>query len=340
MKKAKKEGPILGTIAKKLAPRLGAKVLLEPKWGIVGQIIFKNGRHSYFRYNTLDLNPVGSSDIAKDKDYANFFMNSMGYPIVPGGKTFYSDEWAKAIGAKNSDIHAAYAYAEKLGFPVIVKPNGGSQGFGVALVHNKREFYRALKIAFTSDKVVLVQRQVQGKDYRIVVLDDKIISAYERIPLNVIGDGKSTITQLLKKKQRTFVATSRDTQIDTEDPRIILKLKRQGFKLASIPLKGSKVFLLDNANLSTGGDSVDMTGKVHPVFKKIAINLTKDMGLRLCGVDLMIDGDITEKPNKYWVLEVNAGPGLDHYAKIGKQQQKIVEDLYFEALKHLSKFQK
>jgi D-alanine-D-alanine ligase-like ATP-grasp enzyme len=333
--KKKKSVPMLGQILKKIAPRLGATVLLEPEWGLVGQIILKNGRHTYFKYNTLDLNPVGSSDIAKDKDYANFFMKSMGYPIVPGGKTFYSDEWAKAIGVAHRDIDAAYLYAEKLGFPVIVKPNSGSQGFGVALVHTKRELYKALRTIFKSDRIVLIQQPVQGKDYRIVVLDNKIISAYERIPLNVTGDGKSTVLQLLKKKQRQFVAAGRDTQIDIEDSRIGARLKRQGLTLASVPPKHLKVFLLDNANLSTGGDSIDVTNGVHPEFEKMAINLTKDMGLRLSGVDIMVDGDISEKPNKYWILEINAGPGLDHYAKTGKEQQKIVEDLYFVALKHL-----
>ncbi|MBA3789215.1 cyanophycin synthetase [Patescibacteria group bacterium] len=335
MKKRKKESPMLGRILKKIAPRLDASVLLEPEWGITGQIIFKSGRHSYFRYNTLDLNPVGSSDIAKDKDYANFFMKSMGYPVVPGGKTFFSDEWAKAIGAKKRDSEAAYLYAERLGFPVIVKPNSGSQGFGVALVHTKREFYKALRTIFTSDRVALVQQPVYGKDYRLVVLDQKIISAYERIPLNVTGNGKSTIAQLLKKKQRTFIDSGRDTQVDTEDPRIVMKLKHQGMALSSVPSRNTKVFLLDNANLSTGGDSVDVTDRIHAEFKKIAIQLTKDMGLRLCGVDLMVAGDIAEKPNTYWILEINAGPGLDHYAKIGKQQEKIVENFYLEVLKHL-----
>ena len=87
--------------------------------------------------------------------------------------------------------------------------------------------------------------------------------------------------------------------------------------------------MLPNANLSTGGTSVDVTDFIHPFYNKLAICLTKDMGLRLCGVDLMIvDGDIT-KPSKQWyIIEINSAPGLDHYASIGKKQTKIVEDLY------------
>lgn len=334
-RKQKRELPTLGKILQKVAPEIGASVVMEPEWEVVGQIKFENGRHSYFRYNTLDLNPMGASEIARDKDYANFFMNQLGYPIVPGSKTFFSDRWSKAIDARRRNIDGAYRHAKKLGFPVIIKPNSGSQGVGVSLVHNKREFYKSARSIFAGDRVMLVQKPIKGKDYRIVVLDKKIISAYERIPLNVIGDGKSTIKKLLKTKQEQFIASSRDTHIKVDDPRIAIKLKHQKLNLKSIPQKGETVYLLDNANLSTGGDSLDVTEKVHPAFKKLAVSLTRDMGLRLCGVDFMIDGDISQKPNRYWVLEINSAPGLDHYARIGSAQEQIVESLYLEVLKHL-----
>ena len=338
---------VLAKLLQKLAKKIGARVVLEPEWKIAGQIRFGNGRNSYFRYNTLDLNPVGASDIAKDKDYANFFMRKMGYPTIRG-KSFFSDEWCEAIASKrNTD--AAYRYAKKLGFPLIVKPNSGTQGIDVALVHTKQEFFRAMKQIFKHDRVALVQTYVQGRDYRIVVLDKEVISAYERIPLNVVGDGRSTIKQLLAKKSRAFVASSRDTRINLKDPRIKAKLRHQGLTLLSIPRRDERVFLLDNANLSTGGDAVDVTDNIHPGFKKLAIKLTRDMGLRLCGVDLMVAGNpirdalrsngagVTQKPQKYWILEINAAPGLDHYVKTGKAQQKIVENLYLKVLKSLAR---
>lgn len=331
--KIKKQSSLLRQILQKIAPKIGAKVVMEPKWNIVGQIVFKNNRKRYFKYSSLDLNPLGASDVAKDKDYANFFMKTMGYPTIIG-KTFFSKDWAKVIGSRQN-IDAAYQYALKLKFPVIVKPNSGSQGFGVALVHNKREFYRAMRFIFKRDRIALVQQPVSGKDYRIVVLDNKVISAYERIPLNIIGDGKLTIQELLGEKQRQFVASSRDTMIKINDYRIANKLKRQNFNVKSIPAKGERIYLLDNANLSTGGDAVDVTANMHPEFKRIAVKLTKDMGLRLCGVDLMIQGSVSEKPVKYWVLEINAAPGLDHYVKTGQAQRNIVEDMYLKILKSM-----
>ncbi len=326
--------PILTSIIKKMAPKISAKVLIEPEWGIVGQITYKNGKRRYFRYSTIDINTVGASDIAKDKDYANFFMKKMGYPTI-SGKTFFSNNWAKAIGSKR-DIHAAYRYAKTIGFPVIVKPNSGSQGVGVSLVHTRKQFFRSMRFIFERDRVALVQKPMPGKDYRIVVLDGNIISAYERIPLNVIGDGKSTIRKLLKAKQRKFIASSRDTKIRIDDFRIEEKLRSQKLNFLSIPDKGIQVFLLDNANLSSGGDSVDVTNKLHNSFRHMAKNLTWDMGLRLCGVDILVEGSIDETIKSYWIIEVNAAPGLDHYARSGKAQERIVEKLYLRVLKNMS----
>lgn len=335
--KNKKESLVLGRMLQKLAPSIGASVLLEQEWGLVGQITFKSGRRSYFKYNTLDLNSVGSSEIAKDKDYSYYFMERMGYPVVPGSKAFYSKQWAEDIGSKSRGVEFAYRHAAEIGFPVFVKPNSGSQGSGVALVHNKRELFSAIRAVFKSDRIALVQQPVHGRDYRLVVLDEKIISAYERIPLHVIGDGRSTIFALLKWKQKEFVASRRDTMIKIGDPRISLKLARQGMSLRSVPGDGLRVYLLDNANLSSGGDSVDVTASLNRNFSDLAVRLTKDMGLRLCGVDIMVDGDIAREPQngKYWILEINAAPGLDHYARSGAVQEKIVEGLYLEVLKHL-----
>jgi D-alanine-D-alanine ligase-like ATP-grasp enzyme len=334
--KKKKESYVLGSLLKRIAPSIGATILLEPEWKIAGQITFKSGHRSYFRFNSLDLNPMGSSAIAKDKDYANFFMKSLGYSIVPESMTFYSDEWANAIGAPKRTIDAAYDHAKRIGFPVVVKPNSGTHGRGVAVASNKVEFYRAFREVLKLDRVGLVQQRVVGRDCRLVVLDGDVISAYERTPLNVTGDGKSSILRLLEVKQEEFSKIERGSLIPVVDPRIKGKLKNNNYNLKSILAKGEKVFLLDNANLSSGGDAVDVTDVIHPDFKKLAIRLTTDMGLRLCGVDLMIHGDIRDLPKEYWIIEINSAPGLSHYATLGKKQKKIAQDLYKKILERMN----
>jgi D-alanine-D-alanine ligase-like ATP-grasp enzyme len=338
VRKNKIKLPYLTNLIKKLAPKVGARVVVEKEWGIVSQIIYKNGVVRSLRMYSLDLNHIASADIARDKDYAKFFMKKRGYPVALG-QTFFENKWAKILKS-NRNITSALNYAEKLGFPVIVKPNSKSQGFGVSLVGNKKELKKALLEIFKVDKVAIVEKYLPGHDYRVVVLDKEIISAYERIPLSVVGDGKSSIISLLKKKQKQFILLKRDTRINFEDPRIKLKLKKAGYTLKSILPKDLKIFLLDNANLSTGGDSIDVTKDIHAGFRKVVIELTKNMGLRIAGVDIMVTkGDITQKPNKsnYYIIEINAAPGLDHYVTTGKKQKKIVEDMYLKILKALGK---
>lgn len=322
----------------KLAPKLGARVVVEPEWGIVAQIIYPNGIVRSLRYYSLDLNHIASADIAKDKDYAKFFMKNLGYPIAEG-KTFFRDSWAEAIKSKRK-ISAGISYAKRLGYPVIIKPNSQSQGIGVSLVFDGKELRRTLIEVFKNDKIAIVERYLHGRDYRVVVLDKLMISAYERVPLSVTGDGKNSILSLLKKKQNLFVSLARDTKINFSDKRIKMKLKRQGYTFKSVLPKGLKIFLLDNANLSAGGDSVDVTNTIHIEFQKIAIELTKKMGLRIAGVDIMVTGgDITKNPKEcsYYIIEINAAPGLDHYVTTGQTQQKIVEAMYLKVLKALGK---
>lgn len=328
-------GPFIGYIFEKIAPKIGASVLIEPQWRVAGQITFKNGRKCYFRHNTIDINSLGSSDIAKDKDYANFFMSKMGYPTVPG-QAFFSKSWCKTIKSPR-DINAAFVYASTIGLPVIVKPNSGSQGRNVQKVYTKREFYRGMRQIFEEDRVALVQKALSGNDYRIVVLDDRIISAYRRIPLNVTGDGVHSVFELLQIKQSIFARSGRDTAITIDDQRISSFLKRQRLSLDSKIPRGRKVFLLANANLSAGGESVDVTNNIHPLFADLAVRLTRDMGLRLCGVDLMINGDISNTPDEFWILEINSAPGLDHYVCSGDSQRKIVEALYLEVLQSMGR---
>ena len=329
----KRPEPILDEVLKVVAPRLKAQVVFEPVWRVVGCIIYESGQRRYFRNSTLDINRMGASEISRDKGYSKFFLRLLGYPVVKGNN-FYSRPWCRDIGSKKN-IDQAYRYARKLGLPVFVKPNSKSRGVGVAKVYTRAEFYHAMRQIFTDDKVALVEQAItDAKDYRIVVLDRKVISAYERIPLNVVGDGRSSIRLLLKKKAQRFRDSGRDSRLNLNDSRLLGKLRRQGFSLASKLTAGHRVFLLDNANLSSGGESEDITSDIHPGFRRLAVGVARGMGLRLCGVDVLVKGgSLAEKPREFYILEVNSAPGLDHYATIGQEQKQIVESLYLKVIK-------
>ena len=198
LRKGREKQSFETAILKKLARRAGVKILTEPTWGYAGQIQLPNGRKKYYLNTAFDLNPLGASRVASDKEYAQFFMRKMGYRTIPG-KLFFTKRWCRIIKSKEGP-DKALRFAQKLGLPVLIKPNSLSQGNGVSVVHNKTEFQKAITSFSNRARAFLVQKIMRGHDYRIVVLDDVIISAYERRALAVTGDGRSTILSLLKKK--------------------------------------------------------------------------------------------------------------------------------------------
>lgn len=324
--------PLVTSIIQKIAPQMGAVVVIDPEYQLVGHITFKNGNKAFFSTSKLNINGFGSAEIAKDKGYSSFFLKQFGYKVTEG-QTFFSKKLCEKIG-NSRNIDAGFEYAKKLGFPLIVKPLNLSQGKLVTKVYNKTEYYQAAKKILRINSGLIVERFYLGKDYRIVVIDNEAIAAYQRIPLSVVGDGKSTIVELLYQKQENFLKNGRKKFINLDDFRIKRKLQKQRLNFDSILPEDTVVYLLDNANLSSGGEAVDVTESIHPDFKKLALNVTKDMGLRLAGLDVIAD-DITMPMNNYVIIEVNGSPGLTHYASIGETQAQRVEDLYFKVLKAL-----
>jgi len=293
----------------KLALKVGAKFIVEPEWGRAAQLIFPNGVVRSFLGYLLDLNGAASSGISTDKSHAKFFMKTKGYPVAPG-QTIFEDSWAKEMKS-NRKIPYAVKYAKHFGYPLIVKPNSKSQGSGVSLVYDKSELAVALREIFKEDKVAIMEKYLPGRDYRIVVLDGEMISVYERVPLSVTGDGRRSILALLQRK--IYFLRKEGYKIDLKDRRIKLKLKHASYTFKNILSKNEKIYLLDNANLSSGGDMIDASKTISAGFKKIVIQLTKDMGLRFSGVDIMITrGDITKNPKacNYYIIEINSSPGL------------------------------
>jgi D-alanine-D-alanine ligase-like ATP-grasp enzyme len=314
----------------KLAPKIWAKVILEQEYWYIWQIIYQNWKKVFFKNTNFDLNPLCSVEIAKDKWYAKYFLQQNWYS-VPKWQTFFSDERNKHLEIKRN-IDDWYKYIiENFWFPLIIKPNDLSQWVWVNKIYSKEEYYEQAKKIFEISRVMIIEEFQEWNDYRIVVLDDDIISAYQRIPLNVVWDWKSSIQDLLLQKQQEFYEIWRKEKIDFLDDKIEFILKRNWLNLSSVLPKWQKISLLDNANLSTWWDSKDITKEIHKEFQELAIKVTKDMWLRLCGVDIIAE-DITKSLQKYSIIEINWAPWLDNYTSLWKEQIKIVEDLYLKIL--------
>lgn len=240
-------------------------------------------------------------DIACDKTATKMILQEIGIPI-PYGYTC-------------TEITQAINIAEKIGYPVVVKPEGGNQGKGVSLnLYNQSEVEDAFNFAKMVDENIIVEKYISGKDYRLLVVGDHVAAASERVPAHVTGDGIHNIQQLIQ-----LINHNQNRGDDHEKPLTKIKidemmlsyLKKQGLTYESIPLDHKIVYLKANGNLSTGGSAIDCTEKVHPKNKEIAICVSKLIGLSIAGVDITCPNiSIPIQDGNGAVIEVNAAPGI------------------------------
>lgn len=326
--------PVWVSILARACAKRGARIEIEPIYGYAGSIVGADGRRHFFKGTNFDINGAGAAALAKDKDYAARFLAEAGLR-VPRGLLLHSPARRAALRLKNPDVARrlpdnadALAFAEAAGYPVFVKPNEGSEGDGVMRVGAPDGLDGALATLFARHERVLVQETVAGRDFRVVVLDGKVLAAFERRPLSVTGDGSSPLSVLIAHALEGFSAGGRGTRIAADDPRILSHLASGGRGPQTVPALGEKVALLANANLSTGGAAVEVSDALSPDFAEAAVRAAAALGLRFSGVDLMASGPGDPAPA---VLEVNAAPGLSYFHRLGGDAAETVERIY-EAL--------
>jgi cyanophycin synthetase len=249
----------------------------------------------------MDVTSAIAEAIAQDKELTKKLLAAAGVP-VPGGRAV-------------TDAEDAWAAALEVGLPVVVKPKDGNQGKGVTVnITTQEHLTRAFDIAKEFRDDILVERYMPGNDFRLLVVGDKLVAAARRDPPKVVGDGIHTVTELvaqvnLDPKRGSGHSTSL-TKIRIDDIARTC-LANQGFSPETIPAKGQRVNLRNNANLSTGGSATDVTDDVHPEVAARAVAAAHMVGLDICGVDLVCDSIL--RPIEELgggIVEVNAAPGL------------------------------
>src|SRR5438309_2831193 len=285
---------------------VGAKLEVIRNADNSGRITLPSGRVRYFHRLHWDLNTMGASAIALDKDATSRVLRGLGYR-VPTGRSF----WYIGRLRETREIAGAYAYAQRLGLPVLLKPNDSSGDQHVAVVYTRAQFYAAAREVFAASRKLLVQRITRGNDCSIVVLDGEILMASEKTPPHVLGDGHSTIRKLIATLRRRNRAAGHPTQLRVDDLRVGRHLAHRRQTLETVPALGQRVELLPRGNLGAGGDVRLVTDLLHPKLQALAIRLVADMGLRLASVDFVLSQPSDAQPKKCTVLEVNSAPGLD-----------------------------
>ncbi|MBM4359905.1 MAG: cyanophycin synthetase, partial [Deltaproteobacteria bacterium] len=240
-------------------------------------------------------------EIAQEKDLTASLLARAGLPTPRHERAYDADEAIEA--------------AERLGYPVVVKPMDLSHGRGVALNLVDRAGVReAFEKAYELSSYVLVEEFFQGNDHRVLVIGDRVVAVSERVPGHVVGDGRSTIAELVERVNadpRRGVGHEKvltRIEFDHQSERL---MKLAGYTRDTVIDKGQVFALRSTGNLSTGGTAVDRTDVIHPDNVDIAIRAAKVIGLDVAGIDIVCQ-DISRslREQRGCIVEVNAAPGF------------------------------
>jgi cyanophycin synthetase len=240
-------------------------------------------------------------DIACNKEQTKKMLDAASIPVANGGICVDEDDLDDVI--------------QKIGYPIVIKPLDGNHGKGASInVKTREDAVDGLAYAKKYSHRVIVEKFITGHDFRVLIIDNKLVAAAKREPAHVKGDGKQTIQQLIeetnKDPRRGYGHENVLTQIDVDRDTTDL-LEKLNYTLETVPKKGEVVYLKSTANLSTGGTSIDVTDMMHPENIFLCERISRVIGLDICGVDIMAE-NLTQplKENGGCILEVNAAPGF------------------------------
>ena len=254
-----------------------------------------------FRATMTDKTSSIAVDIAGNKDETKRILQEQAIPVAKGSTISYLTDLDEALN--------------KIGFPLVFKPLNGNHGKGATInVKTREEAVEAFAYAQKYSQRVIVERFITGHDFRVLVIDNKMVAAAQRVPANVVGDGKNTIQGLIdienSDPRRGYGHENVLTEITVDRDTLDL-LEKKGYTLETIPPVKEIVYLKSTANLSTGGTSIDVTDLVHPQNVFMCERIARVIGLDICGIDIMAK-NLTQllTENGGVVLEVNAAPGF------------------------------
>ncbi|EUJ25519.1 bifunctional glutamate--cysteine ligase GshA/glutathione synthetase GshB [Listeria cornellensis] len=241
-------------------------------------------------------------------------------------------------GQHFSDIEIARdsfeLFADK---PIVIKPKSTNFGIGISIFKDgfsQENYEEALKIAFSYDSSVIIETYIPGDEYRFLVIDGKIAGILKRVPANITGDGTHTISELIDEKNLDPLRGTghlKPLEIIQKGPEEVLMLSMQGFSLSDIPENGQIVYLRENSNISTGGDSIDVTDLIHPYYQELAIKCAKAVDANLCGVDIIVSRE-TIANGPYAVIELNFNPAIQIHSFPYQGENRRIGDIILDFL--------
>ncbi|MDF5712442.1 MAG: cyanophycin synthetase [Rhizonema sp. NSF051] len=273
--------------------QLGARFLIQLGYG---------ANQKRMQATMTDNTSILGVELACDKEATKRILANAGVPVPRGTVINFLDDLDEAIETVG-------------GFPIVIKPLDGNHGRGISIdIQSKQEAEAAYDAARQISRAVIVERYYVGRDHRVLVVDGKLVAVAERVPANVIGDGKTSIFDLIEE-------TNKDPNRGDGHDNILTKieldrtsyqlLEKQGYTLNTVLPKDKVCYLRATANLSTGGSAVDRTDEIHPENVWLAQRIVKIIGLDIAGIDV-VTSDISRPIREVdgVIVEVNAAPGF------------------------------
>jgi glutamate--cysteine ligase len=265
----------------------------------------RDGNIQYVRQATkTSLDNYASILAMENKVVTKHILNEHGIRVPKG--LDYTDR----LSAK-----ADYIYFKNK--PVVIKPKSTNFGLGITIIKNNTDpaiFERAVDIAFDNDSSILIEEFVQGKEFRIFVMNDEVVGILHRVPANVTGNGTLSIRALAAEKNKDplrgkgYHTPLEKIQLGEAE---MMFLKAQGKDFDYVPRENETVYLRENSNISTGGDSIDFTDDIPESYKKIAVKAAQALNVRITGLDMIIPDYTQEATDEnYAIIELNFNPAI------------------------------
>jgi cyanophycin synthetase len=277
---------------------------------------FGHGRfQKRIQATTTSLTSNIAVELASDKEETNQILRDLGLPVPD----------QRLVRTARDAVRAA----RRIGFPVVLKPLAGNHGRGVSINLTTDEDVEAgFAKASEYGRNVVVEAYMEGFDHRLLVIDGQLVAAAKRIPGHVIGNGRSSVTELvdlLNQDPRRGIGHEKvltRLELDGQAERL---LAAKGYTVDSVPAEGEVVYLRATANLSTGGTAIDVTDEIHPDNRDMAIRAIQAIGLDIGGVDFLT-ADITRSYREVGggICEINAGPGFRMHVSPSEGQPRDV----------------
>lgn len=271
-----------------------------------------------------------AADISCDKLLTKELLDLQNLPVARGAKVY--------------NVISLLKEADRIGYPLVLKPQYGNKGRGVILdIKNEKELITAYQKLINEFNDIILEEYHRGDDYRVCVVNNKVVGVSLRVPPYIIGDGNKSVEELIDElnsheyrgegHEKPLTKVKKDAMLNSF-------ISEQGYALNSILESDKKLLLRKNANLSTGGIAIDYTDKICEENKDICIRAAKAIGIDVCGVDICTNDISKSIINNGIIMEVNTAPGLRMhiYPSEGKSRDvgnEIINMMYKDSIKNI-----